>query len=134
MKNIGRDSPSLEDYLETIYFLSSDGMVRMTDISIRIGVSKASVSRALGILEERGYISHRRYGTISLTEAGIERATEISHRHELFKTFLTKLLCVDEENAENDACRMEHAVSAITVSKLEEFLKNFENKDRKSID
>ena len=118
-------SPSAENYLETIYELSvtTSSDIRMTDIALKMNVSKASVARALGTLKDRGYVEQHKYATLHLTERGIERAKEIRMRHNLLKRFLTELLGIDDETADRDACRMEHMVSPLTVEKLDQYIK-----------
>ncbi|MCL2084313.1 MAG: metal-dependent transcriptional regulator [Oscillospiraceae bacterium] len=116
-------TPSMEDYIEAIYALGdARDPVRLTDIAQRLGLTKASVSRAVHSLSEEGLITHQRYGTLSLTEAGIRLAREVYHRHTLFKRFLTERLYLPEDVAEHDACRMEHAAGPQTIEALERFL------------
>ncbi|NLK09194.1 MAG: metal-dependent transcriptional regulator [Firmicutes bacterium] len=115
-------SPSLEDYLEAIYIVSDESGARTTDIAAHLGVSKASVNQAAGLLAERELIRQERYGPIYLTASGEEKARSIFHRHQLIKSFLTKVLKVDEATAEQDACNMEHVISKITVKKLAKFM------------
>lgn len=116
-------TPSLEDYIEVIYSLGeARDPVRLTDISAALGLTKASVSRAVQTLKAEGLIEHERYGTLMLTQLGLSKAKEVAHRHTLFKRFLTEKLKLADEVAERDACRMEHVVSPQTVIALEEFL------------
>ena len=100
-----------EMYLEAIYVLSKDSAnVRSIDVGEYLGYSKPSVSRAMGLLKNGGYINMAADGTLSLTELGFEVAEKIYERH----TVLTKMLTalgVDEETAAEDACRLEHAIS-----------------------
>lgn len=109
---------SLEDYLETVSFLSDDGEVRVTDIAVRMGVSKPSVLTALKALEERGLIEHERYSSVTLTKDGTTKALEIRERHTFLTSFLNKVVGVSEETAEKDACRMEHVLSKETLQKI----------------
>ena len=100
-----------EMYIETIHVLSKKGsVVRSIDVSEHMGVSKPSVSRAIGLLKEGGYVLMARDGALTLTDAGIEVANKIYERHRV----ITALLCalgVDPEIAADDACRMEHHIS-----------------------
>lgn len=105
-----RMQESGEMYLETILVLSQRGQVRAIDISEHMGYSKPSVSRAMGLLKGDGYIQVDKDGSITLTESGHAIAQKIFERHQV----LTKMLValgVDEETAQADACRMEHAIS-----------------------
>jgi DtxR family Mn-dependent transcriptional regulator len=114
---------SQEDYLEMVSFLSDEGRVRVTDIASRLGFSKPSVLTALRLLEEKALIQHERYGSVELTEKGRRLAANIRERHFLIKDFLQKKLKVSEENAEKDACKMEHVLSEETFEKFKSFMK-----------
>ena len=100
-----------EMYLESILQLSlKQANVRSNDISEYMGYSKPSVSRAMGILRNGGYIQVDKDGFITLTDSGREIAQKIYERH----TVLTQLLIrlgVSPETAAADACKMEHALS-----------------------
>ena len=100
-----------EMYLETIFVLSKErSTVRSVDVAEHLGYSKPSVSRAMGILKNGGYITMDAHGALELTESGAEIAAKIYERH----TFLTKFLMaigVDEATAAEDACKIEHVIS-----------------------
>jgi Mn-dependent transcriptional regulator len=116
-------SPSLEDYLEAIYQLAQKNTaVHMSDVALRLNVSKASVNRAMKTLKDHGYITQEHYRPLSLTKDGAIRALEVVNRHTLLRSFLVDHLGVSCEVAEEDACRMEHAVSAETIEKLESYM------------
>lgn len=117
-------SASKQDYLETILDFTADaGQVRSIDIARALGVSRASVNKSLGALKEQGLVEHEHYGDVKLTERGLRVARLVRARHNALKSFLTDVLGVDAATAENDACRMEHAISRETAAKLEEYLK-----------
>lgn len=100
-----------EMYLETILVLSKQrSYVRSIDVSEYMGYSKPSVSRAVGLLKEGGYIAVNADGFLSLTDAGREVAEKIYERHTLLTELLTQL-GVDEKIAAEDACKMEHVIS-----------------------
>lgn len=108
-------TPSSEDYLETILELSGQQeAVRSVDIANHLNVSKASVTKAMGILREAGLIEQEHYGLVRLTAQGRTRAGEIWSSHGMLKRFLIDILGVDDQTAEQDACRMEHALSEQT--------------------
>ena len=111
-----------EMYLESILRLSKESpYVRAIDISAFMGYSKPSVSRAIGLLRDRGYITVDDGGAIELTDSGRRIAENIFDRHQT----LTKVLIylgVDEETASEDACRMEHILSAETYDRIRAFL------------
>lgn len=116
-------SPSQEDYLEAVLFLEKEGKtVRVTDIADYLDVSKASVNKAISLLKEAGMVEHEHYGTIDLTPEGRKKAEQVALRHHTLKRFLNKVLGVDEETAEQDACMMEHVISQQTMNKLVEYM------------
>lgn len=112
MKAGNRLSRSMEDYLETIYLIIRDqGEARSKDIVKRIGVSAASVTEALRVLDAKGFIRYVPYSLITLTPVGAQRAREIFHRHETLRDFFVVVLGVDPETADSSACRVEHVIS-----------------------
>lgn len=123
MRFVETVSASLQDYLEAMLDLSDiEDAVRSVDIAAKIGVSRASVSRAAGVLRDAGFIEQERYGELTLTKNGREEAVRVRARHNILKSFLCKKLGVAEETAEADACKMEHAISEETFEKLKIFM------------
>lgn len=117
-----------EDYLETILILQKrTGFVRSIDVANELGYSKPSISRAMGILRSYGYIEVEPGGQIILTESGRDKAESVYARHLLLRKFLTETLGVSAENAEEDACRIEHILSEETYTKLKSFIEKMEN-------
>ena len=105
---------SAENYLETILILSQrkgKGEVRSIDIVNELEFSKPSVTVAMKNLRENGYITVDKDGYIRLTDKGLEIAEKMYERHTLLSQWLIKL-GVDEKVAVEDACRMEHVISA----------------------
>jgi Mn-dependent DtxR family transcriptional regulator len=114
---------SAEDYLESILILRErQGMVRSIDIVHEMNFSKPSVSVAMKRLRENGYIEMDSDGYITLLPPGEEIAQRIYTRHRLLTQFL-EYLGVSSENAVEDACKMEHDISAETFDKLIEHAK-----------
>ena len=102
---------SAEMYLETIYVLSQqNSTVRSVDIAEHMGYSKPSVSRAVGLLKQGGYLVSDKEGFLSLTEAGFQAAHRIFERHTLLSNMLMAL-GVSEATAMEDACKIEHVLS-----------------------
>jgi Mn-dependent DtxR family transcriptional regulator len=100
-----------EDYLEAILRLKKEnGIARSVDVAKSLGVSKPSVSRAMSILSENGYITTGKIGSLELTEKGSERAEAIYARHVLLTKFLVKITGVSDKQAEENACRIEHDI------------------------
>ena len=113
---------SAEMYLETIYLLTQRSRsVRSIDVAERMGYSKPSVSRAVGLLKRDGYVVTDRDGFLTLTVLGRETAERVFERH----TVLTRLLTtigVEEAVAAEDACRIEHVISDQTLEAVKRFL------------
>jgi len=111
-----------EMYLETILVLKNkNGIVRSIDIANHTGYSKPSVSRAMGILKDGGFIDVDKEGTITLTDFGEEVARRIYERHVILTEFFVKL-GVDSEIAAEDACKIEHDISEETFEKMKEYM------------
>lgn len=111
-----------EMYLETILILKNRyGYVRSIDIANELKYSKPSVSRAVSILKENGYITNDPHGMILLTDKGMEIASSIYDRHKTLTSYLISL-GVSEETAQTDACRMEHVISNETLQKIKEHM------------
>ena len=107
-----------EMYIETIYVLTqSSDRVRSIDVCERMGYSKPSVSRAIGILKKNGYISVDASGYITLTDSGVAAAERIYERHTILSQFLESL-GVSPETASSDTCKMEHIISEESFSAI----------------
>lgn len=107
-----------EDYLETILILQKQcGMVRSVDVARYMSVSKPSVCRAVAVLRDGGFLKMDEDHFLYLTDEGREIAEEIYARHRFFTERLIAA-GVDPETAEADACRLEHAISSESFSKL----------------
>jgi DtxR family Mn-dependent transcriptional regulator len=132
--SLKKPSPSLQDYLKALLeFSDSSECIHSIDIARTLGYSRASVSRAMNVLKDRGYITKERYGPVMLTADGRAAAVLVRKRHDLIMDFLVNVLGVEKSMAEADACRMEHAVSKETEDKLEQFLrKRAETEDCKT--
>ncbi len=120
---LGEMSESLEDYLEAIHLLREErGKARVVEIARHLGVKGPSVTGALAQLGRLGLVRHERYGGVDLTPEGASLAREILARHRKLARFLKEILGVVPDVAEREACRIEHAMSRETWSRLEEFL------------
>ncbi len=118
----------LEDYIEVISNrLSKYNNVRAIDISRDLGVSRASVSEALRRLNELGYINYGRYSSITITPKGEEAAKSVIFRHNLLTKFLSEVLGLDNDEATDNACKIEHVVSENLLKQLDFFLKYAES-------
>jgi DtxR family Mn-dependent transcriptional regulator len=116
-------SASLEDYLEVIFHLEqSNRVARAKDIADQMNVQRASVTGALRALAGRHLINYSPYSYITLTAAGREVAHDIIHRHATLKDFFVTALQLSPEEAEANACRIEHAIDPVAIDRLVRFL------------
>lgn len=107
-----------EDYLEAVLVLQKKKvMVRSVDLARHMGFSKPSISHAVGVLKNGGFLTVDEDGYFHLTEDGREVAEKIYERHQFFTEQLVAV-GVDRETAERDACRIEHALSEEAFQKL----------------
>ena len=119
MKKKVKLSASLEDYLEAIYLISRErGEVRSKKIKERLKVSGPSVTEALKLLGDRGYVHYSPYEAITLTRKGKTVAKDVLHRHETLREFFIEVLGIDAKLADEGACRMEHVASANIIDRM----------------
>lgn len=117
----------MEDYLEAVAMLREEGgVVRVSQISRRLKVKMPSVTSALRKLSEQGLAEHERYGCIKLTFEGDKVAREVLRRHKALSRFFTQALDVDQETAEEDACKIEHVISSLSMERLTKFVEFIE--------
>ena len=121
-------SKSPEDYLEAIVMLggTTEASVRSVDVATKLGVSKASVNKAVSALKEKGFVDQPYYGDITLTTDGFAYGSSVLDRHHLLFTFLTKAIGIPEERAEEEACLMEHAISDESFEKWSEYVRKLD--------
>lgn len=116
-----------EMYLETVYILTrKSDSVRSIDICEYMGYSKPSVSRAIGLLKNGGYITVDGKGYITLTEEGRAIALKMFERHTMLTNFLVGL-GVDEKTASEDACKIEHHISEESFNAIKNHTLKFGN-------
>lgn len=121
-----KSEESIEDYLETILLLyNKSGNVRSIDIVNELGYSKPSISVAMKNLRNLEYITMDSNGYISLTESGRKRAEEVYEKHLILSDWLIGL-GVDETVAREDACRMEHDISAESFAAIKKCIRQLE--------
>ena len=118
---------SAEDYLEAMLILQEEhGYIRSIDIARHLGVTKPSVAYAVKRLKESGYINMEPNGPITLEPAGLKIAKRIYERHKALTAFLEKL-GVSKEQAEEDACKIEHVISHETYVAICDFVNEGSN-------
>jgi DtxR family Mn-dependent transcriptional regulator len=116
-------SASLEDYLEVIFHLEqSNRVARAKDIADQMSVQRASVTGALKALAGRGLINYSPYSFVTLTPMGRDIAREVIHRHKVLKEFFMNTLQLGPEDAEANACRIEHAIDPTAMERLVRFV------------
>ncbi|HNR14056.1 MAG TPA: metal-dependent transcriptional regulator [Thermodesulfobacteriota bacterium] len=120
-------TPAMEDYLEQILTLkNANSVVRVRDIAQGMKVKMPSVTSMLNTLAKRGLIRHGKYEYVELTPEGSLRAQESLNKHQILYNFLKNVLQIEPQQADCDACQMEHAVSPVTLKKLVDFIRFIE--------
>lgn len=119
---------SQEEYLKTIYLLEKNSKkVRVTDIAMRLEITKPSVNKAINMLKDMELINYKTYGNITLTKEGEACAIEIIKKQDILKMFLVEILNIDKQQAEEEAIAMKHAISEQTVKKLNQYISQIMN-------
>jgi DtxR family Mn-dependent transcriptional regulator len=120
-------SSSIEDYLEAIGHLEKEHRVaRVKDIAQSLEVQMPSVTGALKVLRDKGLVNYERNSFITLTKEGLKIANSISMKHKRLAKFLHEVLFLSLEDAQDEACQIEHAVSEETVQRLMRLMEYFE--------
>lgn len=113
----------MEDYLEAIFDLDKEKkVVRVKDIAKRMNVKMPTVSSMLKTLSERGLVNYEKYEYVDLTKEGSDVGKEMRRRHGILLRFLTEVLKIDFETADEEACKMEHTLSGSTLDSLTDFM------------
>jgi DtxR family Mn-dependent transcriptional regulator len=113
----------MEDYLEAIFHISSEKQAaRAKDIADRLKVNKSSVTGALRSLSQKGYVNYAPYDIITLTDQGKIVAEDVVRRHETLKDFFIKILLLEENEAEEASCKIEHAISEKILDRIINFV------------
>lgn len=108
-------------YLETIYLLTSERQdVRSIDVCEFMGYSKPSVSRAVNLLKQGGFLNVDEDGYLTLTDEGREVAVKMYERHRIITGLLVRL-GVDEKTAAQDACKIEHVISDASFEAIKNY-------------
>ena len=113
----------MENYLETVFVLQKEhGHVHVRDIAKTMRIKMPSVTEALRKLKRSNLINYERYSSITLTQKGKSVAQRVMRRHQVLYKFLHEILGVDEVVAEEEACKIEHVVSSVTLKKINKFI------------
>ena len=128
-------TPTMEDYLEAIFNLAKEKrVVRVRDIARKLGVKMPTVTNMLKTLSDKGLIDYEKYEYLELTGRGSDVGSDIDQRHQILRRFLTDILKIDLDLADEDACKMEHAVSPTTLERFVDFMKFIEDCPRGGAD
>lgn len=120
----------MEDYLEAIFDLDKDKkVVRVKDIAGKLHVRMPTVSSMLKTLRNRGLVNYAKYEYVELTDEGAGIGREMRRRHEALRKFLNEILKIDFPTADEEACKMEHALSTATLDSLTEFMEFIQSSD-----
>lgn len=117
-------SASLEDYLEVIYEVINEKQgVKAIDISRRLGVGRSSVTDALKNLADKKLVNYGRYDVLSLTDEGEKIARGVIEKHSILYNFFVNILDLSSEEANENACRIEHVISESAFDGFSKFMK-----------
>jgi len=115
-------SSSLEDYLEAIYAeVLKSGCAKVTDIAQILNVKKASVTGALNTLAKKGLVNYSPYSAVTLTPDGEKIAKDVAKRHRVMTDFFKNVLYLSEQEAIENACKMEHIMSEKMFKRMMKF-------------
>ena len=124
MPNI-KITASIEDYLETIYeHIENSHKIKAIDIAKKMNVSRASVTEALQKLAQKEYIIYEKKHPIELTEKGIEIAKNVIYKHRILCDFFVNILKIEKNEAEINACRIEHVITPAAFERIVDMVKN----------
>jgi DtxR family Mn-dependent transcriptional regulator len=116
-------TPVMEDYLETIFDLDKEKkVVRVKDIAKRLGVKMPTVTSMLKTLSKRGLVRYEKYEYVELTRGGSDVGREMRRRHGVLYRFLTDILKIDPQMADDEACKIEHSLSETTLESFIDFM------------
>lgn len=119
---------SQEEYLKTIYLLQKNSKkVRVTDIALKLEITKPSVNKAINLLKDTGLINYQAYGNITLTKQGESYAIQVIKKQDILKMFLVEVLDIDQQKAEEEAKAMKYAISETTAKKLDQYITQIMN-------
>ena len=129
MSKVPQLSASLEDYLEAIYnIVEKKQKARSKDIAACLNVSGASITEAKRSLSKKGLINYNPYKAITLTKKGRKIAEDVVRRHNALKQFFTDVLGIDDQIAEQGACRVEHAAPQEIIDQMINFINFLETR------
>jgi len=128
-------SANMEDYMENIALLAREkNVVRVKDIAKSLNIKMPSVSAALNKLKEKGLINYEKYGHIELTKKGQHIAESVYRRHSFLSEFFHSILEMNEKNANDQACKIEHHLSPEACTQLNKFIEFYKSENSSNAD
>lgn len=116
-------SSVMEDYLEAIFDVGKEKrVIRVKDIAKRLDVKMPTVTSMFKTLSKRGFVHYEKYEYVELTDKGSEVGSEIHRKHMVLRKFLTDILNIDLNTADEEGCKMEHALSVGTLDSITDFM------------
>ncbi len=120
----------MEDYMEAIAMLMVDNkVVRVKDIAKKLDIKMPSVTAALNKLKDLALIEYEKYGFIELTEKGQQVAANVYNKHTCISEFFERVLLMDPEKSDSEACKVEHALDPVTCIRIHRFLDFFNSEE-----
>ncbi len=109
-----------EEYLETILSLISktSSPAKNKDIAKELSIAPATVTEMIQKLSDDGFVSYIPYKGVGLTSEGVKKATELQHRHNIIRDFLSQVLNIDDMAADREACVLEHSASELVLESM----------------
>jgi DtxR family Mn-dependent transcriptional regulator len=121
-------SAKMQMYLKAIHEIQTHkGAARVTDIALALDVRKATVTSALKTLSAAGLLNYEPYNATTLSELGLSAATELDRRYDVLRSFFVRVLGIDGETANTDACGLEHHISETLYDRLIGFIEYYHN-------
>ncbi len=123
----------MEDYLEHIYLFTKKNKrpIKTTELANLLNINPSAITNMAKKLHLKGYVKYEPYIGLILTNDGEKIAEKIIRRHKIIQSFLVDYLKLNEEEASEEACKIEHSISDSTILKLEMFMENLKNKNNK---
>ena len=116
-------SKSLEEYLKTMYILQKQkGNIRVTDVANKMDCTKPSVNKAIYHLKDSGLVNYESYGTIELTDQGIDLAKKILEAYDIVYLFFKDVLNLSEKEAEEEAQKVKSVIKDETINQLARYI------------
>ncbi len=113
-----------EDYLRAIYLLQKEnnGVARVSQLVEKMGLSKSTIAQRLQDLKDKGWVVHKKYGPVKLSETGKKIADNLTYKHRVVEIFLNEVLGLPKDEVHDEAHRLEHALSSKVILKMADYI------------